>query len=342
MKEKKTGVLLVNLGTPDSPKVSDVKKYLREFLNDPRVIDINPLARKILVNGIIVPTRGPKSAKEYKKLFAIGKGSSPLYSYGVNLIEEIRKISNDKFDIELAMRYGNPSMDKVLGKMRMANYDQLIILPLYPQYASATSGSIIEKAFKIISQWWVIPEVKIMGQFYDDQRYLNCIHNRVRKTQLNNYDHILFSYHGVPERHVDKVYLDGKPCKDHNCENEINKDNKQCYKASCYATTKHIAELLDLKEDNYTTTFQSRLGKTPWLNPYTDQTVEELAKKGCKNILVFSPSFVADCLETILEISEENKEIFIRNGGSKLDLVPALNDGEDWAKCIVEMIEDYR
>ena len=341
MSSKKTGVLLVNLGTPDSPKVSDVKKYLREFLNDGRVIDINAVGRKLLVNGIIAPTRGPKSAKEYKKLFKIGEGSSPLLTYGINLTEKIQKISHNQFDTYLAMRYGNPSMEKVLGEMRLKNYDQIIIFPLYPQYASATTGSISEKAFKIISKWWVIPEIKIMGQFYDDYRYLECVKSRTLKFDLQSYDQILFSYHGIPERHVDKVYLDGKPCKDHDCDTEINDSNKHCYKATCFATTRHLAKILNLKEDQHRTTFQSRLGRDPWLTPYTDKTVEKLGKDGMKKILVFSPAFVADCLETILEICEENQEIFVENGGEKLDLVPSLNDGEDWAKCVVKMIQDY-
>jgi ferrochelatase len=264
MSIKKTGVLLVNLGTPDSPKVSDVKKYLREFLNDGRVIDINAVGRKLLVNGIIAPTRGPKSAKEYKKLFKIGEGSSPLLTYGINLTEKVKKMSHNQFDTYLAMRYGNPSMEKVLGEMRLKNYDQIIIFPLYPQYASATTGSISEKAFKIISKWWVIPEIKIMGQFYDDYRYLECVKSRTLEFDLQSYDQILFSYHGIPERHVDKVYLDGKPCKDHDCDTEINDSNKHCYKATCFATTRHLAKILNLKEDQHRTTFQSRLGRDPW------------------------------------------------------------------------------
>ena len=341
MSSKKTGVLLINLGTPDSPKVRDVRKYLREFLNDPRVIDVNPILRMILVNGIIVPTRGPKSAKEYKKLFKIGNGSSPLLTSGLNLTEKVRKISHNQFETHLAMRYGNPSMDKVLAEMRLKNYDQIIIFPLYPQYASATTGSITEKAFKIISKWWAIPEIKIIGQFYDDYRYLECVKNRTEEFDLNSYDHILFSYHGIPERHVDKIYLDGKPCKDHNCEKEVNYTNKLCYKATCFGTSRHLAKILELKEDQYSTTFQSRLGKNPWLQPYTDQTVEKLGKKGMKKVLVFSPAFVADCLETILEISEENQEIFEENGGEKLDFVPSRNDGEDWAKCVYKIIQDY-
>ena len=340
MSIKKTGVLLVNLGTPDSPKVSDVKKYLREFLNDGRVIDINAVGRKLLVNGIIAPTRGPKSAKEYKKLFKIGEGSSPLLTYGINLTEKVKKMSHNQFDTYLAMRYGNPSMEKVLGEMRLKNYDQIIIFPLYPQYASASSGSTIEKAFKLINKWWVIPEVSVIGQFYSNPIYINCMVNRAKEFELSDYDHIMFSYHGIPERHVDKVYLDGKPCADHSCEDEINEENTHCYKAACYATSRLLVEALNLKEGSYSTCFQSRLGRDPWLKPYTDHVIENLGKEGKKRILVFSPAFVADCLETTIEIGEEYLELFKEHGGEKIQLVPSLNDNDDWAQGLYEIIKE--
>ena len=180
---RKKGVLILNLGTPDSPSVKDVRVYLREFLNDPRVIDIGRIAQLLLVNLIIVPFRAPKSAKEYKKLFKIGGGKSPLLTYGKNLTSKLKSLAGSKFDIELAMRYGNPSMDKVLGEMRLKNYDEIFIFPLYPQYASASTGSTIEKAFKIINKWWVIPEVSIIGQFYDNFHFLECI-----KKRASNFD----------------------------------------------------------------------------------------------------------------------------------------------------------
>ena len=219
---KKKGVLILNLGTPNSPSVKDVRVYLKEFLNDPRVIDIGRIAQLLLVNLIIVPFRAPKSAKEYKKLFKIGGGKSPLLTYGNSLTSKLKDISSEEFDVELAMRYGSPSMEDVLGEMRLKNYDEIYIFPLYPQYASASSGSTIEKAFKLINKWWVIPEVSVIGQFYSNPIYINCMVNRAKEFELSDYDHIMFSYHGIPERHVDKVYLDGKPCSDHSCEDEIN------------------------------------------------------------------------------------------------------------------------
>ncbi|MEC8968687.1 MAG: ferrochelatase [Bacteroidota bacterium] len=338
MKRKKIGVLLLNLGTPDSPSVKDVRVYLREFLNDPRVIDINPIARLILVNLIIVTFRAPKSAKEYKKLFKIGNGKSPLLTYGKNLTSKVGSLSNNDYTVELAMRYGNPSMDEVLARMRVENYDQIYLFPLYPQYASASTGSTIEKAFRIINKWWVIPEVRVIGQFYNHPEFVQCILNRANKFDLSKYDHIVFSYHGIPERHVDKVYLDGKPCADHSCESEINDDNTHCYKAACYATTRIIADKLKLEPSKHSTCFQSRLGRDPWLVPYTDDVIENLGKKGNKKVLVFSPAFVADCLETTIEISEEYLELFEENGGEQLDLVPSLNDDDDWAKSLDAII----
>ena len=337
---KKKGVLILNLGTPNSPSVKDVRIYLREFLNDPRVIDIGRIAQLLLVNLIIVPFRAPKSAKEYKKLFKIGGGKSPLLTYGNSLTSKLKDISSNEFDVELAMRYGSPSMEDVLGEMRLKNYDEIYIFPLYPQYASASSGSTIEKAFKLINKWWVIPEVSVIGQFYSNPIYINCMVNRAKEFELSDYDHIMFSYHGIPERHVDKVYLDGKPCADHSCENEINEENTHCYKAACYATSRFLVEALNLKEGSYSTCFQSRLGRDPWLKPYTDHVIENLGKEGKKRILVFSPAFVADCLETTIEIGEEYLELFKEHGGEKIQLVPSLNDNDDWAQGLYEIIKE--
>ena len=337
---RKKGVLILNLGTPNSPSVKDVRVYLREFLNDPRVIDIGRIAQLLLVNLIIVPFRAPKSAKEYKKLFKIGNGKSPLLTYGKNLTKKLKSLANEEFDIELAMRYGEPSMDDVLGKMRMKNYDEIYIFPLYPQYASASSGSTIEKAFNIINKWWVIPEVNVIGQFYNHPSYIECILNRAKEFNLNEYDHIMFSYHGIPERHVDKVYLDGKPCADHSCEDEINKENSNCYKATCYATSRLLVKALQLSEGSYSTCFQSRLGRDPWLKPYTDHIIEKLGKEGKKKVLVFSPAFVADCLETTIEIGEEYLELFQEHGGEQIQLVPSLNDNDDWAEGLYTIIKE--
>jgi ferrochelatase len=335
----KTGVLLIQLGTPDSPSTSDVRRYLSEFLNDPRVIDIPWLPRKLLVNGIIVPFRAPKSAKIYKELWAIGEGSSPLMTHTANVV----KLVQDRFDasdvtIEMAMRYQNPSMDSVLERMRLANYDQIIVLPLFPQYASASTGSAIEKAMNIIRKWWVIPEVKIINQFWDHDGYINSIVERAKTYDWNAYDHVLFSFHGLPERQVDKVYEGTDLCTDQPCESEINEENKFCYKATSFATARLIAEKLGMKESDYTVCFQSRLDKK-WLTPFSDKVVEEWGKKGAKKLLAFSPAFVADCLETIIEIGEEYQEIFEEHGGEKIQLVPSSNDHPLFIDCLVDLIE---
>ncbi len=337
---KKTGVLLIQLGTPDSPKLKDVRRYLSEFLNDERVIDIPWLPRKLLVNGIIVPFRAPKSAKIYKELWEIGGGVSPLLTHTLNLKEKLQHhFSNDEVTIEMAMRYQHPSMDSVLEKMRLCNYDQIIVLPLFPQYASASSGSAIKKAMKIIQKWWVIPEIKIINQFWDNQGYIESIVERAKEFDLASFDHILFSYHGLPERQVDKVYEGKDLCGDQPCESEVNEKNKFCYKATSFATTRLIAAKLGITESQYTVCFQSRLDKK-WLTPFSDKVVEEWGKKGAKNLLVFSPAFVADCLETIIEIGTEYQEIFEKYGGKKVQLVPSSNTHPLFINGLVQLIKE--
>lgn len=330
-----TGVLLIQLGTPDSPSVPDVRKYLSEFLNDPRVIDIPYLIRKFLVNVIIVPFRTPKSAKLYQQLWT--DNGSPLLFYSESLKEKVQSALGSNFEVELAMRYQNPSMDSVLGRMNKKRYERIIILPLFPQYASASSGSAIEKTLKIIQQWWVIPELKIISQFYNNEDYINSVVEQGKKYNPAEYDHILFSYHGLPVRQVDKVYTDGKPCADHNCENEINQSNQFCYNAACHATTRLLAEKLNIPKEKYTVCFQSRIDKK-WLEPFSDNVIIEHAKKGTKKLLVFSPAFVADCLETIVEIGHDYSLLFKANGGTHLQLVESLNDHPRWVQAVKNMI----
>jgi ferrochelatase len=324
---KKTAVVLVQLGTPDSPKVSDVRRYLGEFLNDPRVIDVPWLLRKILVNLIIVPFRAPKSAKIYKELWDMSNGISPLITHTVNLKAKLEKrFANDNVELFMAMRYQNPSIKNVLKEVQKGNFDQIIFLPLFPQYASASTGSAMEECMNVVRKWWVIPEIKVISQFYENEGYINTQALLGKELGIENYDYVLFSYHGLPERQVDKVYLEPDDlCSDQPCETEINEENKFCYKATCYATTRLIAEKLGLNESQYTVCFQSRLDKK-WLRPFSDEVVEERAKKGDKKLLVFSPAFVADCLETLIEIGDEYQEIFEEHGGEKVQLVPSCND----------------
>lgn len=335
MNKKTTAVLLIQLGTPDSPETKDVRPYLSQFLNDPRVIDIPWLLRKILVNLIIVPFRAPKSAKIYKELWD-ERGSSLLY-HTQDLTNLLQKELEGKMDVYFAMRYKNPSMDSVLEKIRLKNYDKIIAVPLFPQYSSAANGSAMERFLQIVSKWHVIPEIALVSQFYDYPKFIDAVVERGREFNIDDYDFVMFSYHGLPERQVDKVYNDDISCKDHHCELEIDDNNKFCYKATCYETTRLIAEKLNIPEDKYVVSFQSRLDNK-WLEPFSDKVIEEKAKAGAKKALVFSPAFVADCLETTIEIGEEYQEIFEEHGGEKVQLVPSLNISDAWVKALKDIV----
>jgi ferrochelatase len=336
---KKTGVLLVNLGTPDSPKTMDVRKYLTEFLNDPRVIDINAVGRTVLVNGVIVPFRAPKSAKIYKELWDMWDGESPLLTFGKILKEKIQeKFSGKNVTVELAMRYQNPSLDVVLDHMEKASYDQIIVIPLFPHYASASTGSAVEKVMKLMRKWWAIPEVKIVAEFFDNPGYIDAFVEKARMHKIEDFDHIIFSYHGLPMRQLTKIHPELE-CADCDCNKAYKPEYRLCYQNECHETTRLIAAKLGLKDADYTVAFQSRLGKTPWLTPYSDQIVEEQAKAGAKKLLMFSPAFIADCLETSVEIGVEYQEIFEAHGGEKVQLVESLNDSDIWINTVEDMIQ---
>lgn len=335
---KKTGVLLINLGTPDSPKTRDVRKYLTEFLNDERVIDINLVGRFFLVNGIIVPFRAPKSAKIYKNLWDLWGGESPLLTFGKTLKEEIqKKFEGENTVVELAMRYQNPSLDEVLKRMNKANFDRLIILPLFPQYASASTGSALEKTFKIISKWQSIPAISVIPHFFNEPGYIQTLAANARKHKIEAFDHVVFSFHGLPERQIDKQHPEFK-CATCNCDKEFNPDQELCYRNTSYESARLLAKELNLSQEKYTVCFQSRLGKTPWLKPFSDQVIEELVKGGAKNILAFSPAFIADCLETSIEIGEEYQGIVEQFGGDKIQLVESCNSEALWIDTVEKMI----
>ena len=330
----KTGVLLINLGTPDSPLVSDVRSYLSQFLNDPRVIDIPWLLRKMLVNLIIVPFRAPKSAKIYQKLWT--SNGSPLLYHSRKAQSLLQAELGEQYDVHLAMRYKNPSIPEVMEEMRKKNYKKIVVLPMFPQYASASTGSALDEVMRVFRTWWVIPEVEIISQYYDHPLFIEAFLERGRKYQPDSYDHVLFSYHGLPERHVDKAHPNGT-CAGSNCEHEVNEDNKYCYKATCYATTRLLVEKLQIPKEKYTVSFQSRLDEK-WIKPFSDVVVKQCAEKGMKRILVFSPAFTADCLETIIEIGDEYQEIFKEYGGDKVQLVESLNDHPLWIKCLKDLV----
>jgi protoporphyrin/coproporphyrin ferrochelatase len=329
----KIGILLINLGTPDSPAVGHVRSYLSQFLNDPRVIDIPWLSRKMLVNLLIVPFRAPKSAKIYQELWT-DKGS-PLLYYSEQAKALLQQSLGSAYDVHLAMRYKNPSIPDVLEVMRKKNYKKIVVLPMFPQYASASTGSAIEEVMRVMKSWWVIPEVKFISQYYDHPLFIDAFVERGKKYDHQQYDHVIFSYHGLPERQVDKVYDDGV-CADHDCEHEITAENKFCYKATCYATTRLLAAKLNIPQEKYTVSFQSRLDQK-WLKPFSDEVVRDCGRKGMKKLLVFSPAFTADCLETIIEIGGEYQEIFHQHGGEKVQLVESLNDHPLWIACLKDL-----
>jgi len=288
----------------------------------------------MLVNLIIVPFRAPKSAKIYQKLWT--ENGSPLLYYSQRVQQLLQVELGSDYEVFLAMRYKNPSIPDVMETIRKRNYTKIIVLTMFPQYASASTGSALDEVMRVLRTWWVIPDVKIISQYYDHPLYLEGFVERSKKYNLDDYDHILFSYHGLPERQVDKVYDEGV-CADHDCEHSITEENKYCYKATCYATTRLLAEKLNLTPDRYTVCFQSRLDKK-WLRPFSDEVVKECAVKGMKKILVFSPAFTADCLETIIEIGEEYQEIFEHHGGEKVQLVESLNDHPLWVACLKDLV----
>lgn len=333
----KKAVLLVNLGTPDSPSVSDVRKYLTEFLNDPRVIDINAAGRFMLVNGIIVPFRAPKSAKLYQHIWT--SNGSPLTIHTKNLADKVQKALGNDYMVEWAMRYQNPSLKSVLNRIREKKPSELIILPLYPQYASSSTGSTAEHILKELAGWEVIPSIKIINKFYDNPHYIKALIKSAEGYDLNAYDHIIFSYHGLPERQIKKAaaHYGDNSCHFGNCCDVITEKNQYCYRANCFETTRQLVIHLNIPNGKYTTTFQSRLDDA-WLKPYSDKVIEDLAKLGAKKLLVFSPAFVADCLETIHEIGTEYNGIFREHGGESVTLVKSLNDSDIWVNAVKEMV----
>ena len=331
----KKALLLVNLGTPDKPTYLSVFKYLRQFLMDGRVININPFLRFILVNFIICPTRSFSSTKVYKEVWDKNTGS-PLLHNTTKLAEKLVNKVQD-YDVYFAMRYQNPSIESVINKILETNPDEITVLPLFPHYAAATTGSVYQEISRVISKKWVVPNIRFINQFYDNEKFINAWVDKASKFDLNTYDKVIFSYHGIPNSHVDNVYPDSL-CSDHNCESEVTNENKFCYKATTYETTKILASRLNLSPDKYQVTFQSRL-TNKWLTPFTDEVLESLPTNGNKNVLVFSPAFTADCLETIIEIGDEYKELFLEAGGERLDYVESLNYSDLWADAIIDIIK---
>ena len=328
------GILLVNLGTPDSPSVKDVRRFLREFLMDPLVVDIPFLPRWLLVNGIIAPLRGPKSASEYQRLWT--EKGSPLKVHGEALLASVKEKFRGRFDVVLGMRYQNPDIRSALEELKAAGCSEILIFPLFPQYAEATSLSVLNKvADELKKMNWQVKTSHI-NSFETDEYFINAVVSQSNSIEAENIDHWVFSYHGLPERQLTKV---NPSCLTDNCCHSLSEKNKNCYRAQCFATTRAIAKKLKLSETQYSICFQSRQGKIPWTQPYVDDVITDLAKQGHKNIMVFSPAFVADCLETTIEIGHTYRQLFKDLGGNDLHLVPGLNNSDVWLTAVTHLIE---
>lgn len=335
----KKGVLLVNLGSPDSTETKDVKKYLDEFLMDERVIDLPYLLRALLVKGIILNTRPKKSAKAYKKIW--WPEGSPLIVLSKRLQTNLQK--KVSLPVELAMRYGNPSIEHGLTQLNNQGVDEVLLLPLYPQFAMATTETIVVLAEKIKKEKFPTMKLEIVPAFYNKKDYIKNLADSIRDN-LQNFksDYILFSYHGVPERHIRKSDVTKSHCQINNtCCLTPSKAHDFCYRHQCLETTRQVAEVLGLEEGKFGTSFQSRLGRDPWLQPYTDATIDGLAQKGIKNLAVVTPAFVSDCLETLEEIGMEAAESFKENGGEHFLSIPCLNDREDWVHTLTSWVEEF-
>lgn len=330
----KTGILLINLGTPDAPTPEKVGSYLREFLMDPQVVDIPWIFRWIFVNALIVPRRKIKSAKLYQKIWQ--KNGSPLLTNTRNLTLKIAK-HLPTYQVEFAMRYGAPSIKSVLEKM---NVDDLIVVPLYPQYALSSTQSSIDECLIQIKNLKQKCKVRFMPPFYGHSLFINTYKEMLANFDHANFDHVLMSFHGLPKRHLTK--LSSTCFQNESCCDKISDANKNCYRAQSFATARALAEKLEIPKDKYSVTFQSRLGRTEWIKPYTDVALQELPLKNKKNIAVLCPSFVSDCLETLEEIDIRGRADFKNFGGEELTYLPCLNDHEVWAKNLAKMISEEK
>lgn len=335
----KRGVLLMNLGSPDSTSVKDVKHYLNQFLLDGRVIDYPYIVRKPLVSGIIVPFRAAKSAEAYKTIWT--KEGSPLIVLSKQLRDGLQQQVTEP--VELSMRYGNPTtaaaFDNLLKKM--PDIEEVIAIPLYPHYAMSSYETAVEHV-KSVQQKKKYPfKLTFIKPYYSDISYIQALAERMRPYLSQEYDHILFSYHGVPARHIQKSDVTGSHClKVENCCNVDSPAHAYCYRHQCFTTTRLVTERLNIPTDKYSISFQSRLGKG-WLEPFTDIRLEEMPKEGIKKLLIICPAFVSDCLETLEEIAERGKESFLQAGGESYTMIPCLNTHPLWIQALAKWIKEY-
>jgi len=337
---KRTGVLLVNLGTPASPSPRDVRRYLREFLSDPLVIDIPALPRWLILHCFILPFRPRKSAEAYAKIWT--PAGSPLLLHGERLRDGVARRLGEAFAVELGMRYGAPSIRSAVERLASAGVARWLVLPLFPQYSGAATQSAVDKVREELRWAGVDAPVEILGAFYDHPGFIAAF-AALARPHLDAFraDHVLFSYHGLPERQVLRADPSGAHClASETCCDRVGEVNRDCYRAQCFATTRSLAAELGLGAEAHSLAFQSRLGRTPWIQPYTDRVLPELAARGVKRLAVVCPAFVADCLETLEEIAIRGREQWLELGGEDLALVPSLNAEPVWVETVAEMIRE--
>lgn len=334
MNTEKTAILLMNIGSPDQPRLWAVWKYLTRFLNDKYVIDLPWLLRKFLVNFIIVPSRVKKSTLLYKNIWT-DKGS-PLIYHSLETGKNLEKMLDNNFKVFVAMRYGEPGYKTALREIRQEKFNRLILIPLFPQYAMSTTGSAVNAVKKEIEKQKMEMELTVTDQFYNHPLFIRAFAKQAEKYDLNKFDYIIFSYHGLPLRQLEKSHP-GIKVKDCDCEFRVPEYGQHCYRATCYATTRLLADKLGLESGKYTTAFQSRLSRN-WMEPFTDKVLLSKLHEGKKRIIIIAPAFVTDCLETLIEIGEDYRRTFLEKGGKELQLVESLNSSPLWIEALKTII----
>lgn len=334
----KRGILLINLGSPDSPTVPDVRRYLREFLMDGRVIDSAWPIRFALVNFLIIPRRAHQSAEAYSSIWT--KAGSPLVVTSRNVCMELQKRVDAP--VEIAMRYQNPTIEDAIRNLIHQGVTELLVVPLFPHWAMSSFETAAERAKQIAFEQAPQMKVSIAAPFYNDPDYIAALVGSAQPMLSKGYDHLLFSFHGLPERHLHKADPTGLHCLTKEpCCDELNPAHKTCYRAQCFKTVTAVAREAGLVSGKYSVAFQSRLGREQWMRPYTDIELARLARCGVKRLAVMCPAFVADCLETLEEIGMRGREIFMANGGDELTMIPCLNEHPLWVKALERMANDF-
>lgn len=335
-----TGLLLVNLGTPDRPEPAEVGRYLAEFLMDPYVIRAPKPLRALLVHGLIVPRRRHASAALYRNIWT--KEGSPLLVHSRLFAAKLQALLGDDWRTELAMRYGRPSLQEGMEKLVAANVDEIRVLPLYPQYALSSVETTLARCEELAKAVGRNIPVRYYKEFYDDPGYLDVLARRIQEVWLGaDADHLVFSFHGLPENHVRATDPTGAHCfANADCCAHFQKTAPQCYRAQCYFTARETLKRIDVAEEQSVVAFQSRLGPLPWIRPFTDEVIKDLAAKGKKRVVVACPAFVADCLETLEEVSIRLNESFRAAGGELVILVPSLNERADWVQAMAHFIQN--